>query len=305
MAETITSEVAAPMGETYDVDALLSSFLSDPGEKKAKPETKAEDKPAPKPEEKPAVKAEPEKPKHSKAMIRLGRSLGFTEAEMDAMAEEELEDGVFARQVETAAEAKAAKTQPKPEVKPEEWKPDFGEGVDLSEVDDNIKKALENIAKENAALKKELKSRDEAVVNHHRQSMSERLDGIFSQHPEMFGAGPSAKIGARSKEAARRGSVLHQMDRIAQMNGKADPEADFVAACEAIGFELKKPEGTTVADADTQRWASAGLARPQQRQDEPKPKGDARAEEAAGKALERGGFVVGSDKMVSIDSFPD
>lgn len=298
MPEPIVSEVAAPMGETYDVDALLSSFLSAPGEKKPAP--KSEEKPAPKAEEK--KPEEPAKPKHSKGMIRLGRSLGFTDAEMDAMAEEDLADELVGRQAHVAAEAKA-KPAPKAEEKPAEWEPDFGD-VDLSEVDDNIVKAMKKLAKDNHALRTQLTAKAEEETHRARVTMSERLDGLFSAHPDMFGSGPSAKISARSKEAARRGSVLHQMDRIAKLNGRADPEADFAAACEQIGFELKAAPKEE-ADAEAQRWAKAGLARPQSRRDEPVPKGEARAEAAAEAALERGGYTVGSDKTTRLEDFPD
>lgn len=288
-AETIPSVLPAPKSDTvnfFNLDELLAYEGGEAPAKKAEPE--------PKPEEKPA----PAKVQHSKVALAAGREVGLSVADMEGMTDDELSDEVYLRKSRLLSEREAAAKTAGLE-KAKETPLDFG-GADLSDVDDEIKKALEYVARENAALKAELAGQREAVVRHQTQTVTERLDALFAGNAALFGAQPGARLSARSREAARRSAVVNEMTRMHAAGEKTTLEADFAKACETLGYDA--PPAADAGRADD--WANAGLARPAGRKAAEQPKGEARAANAVSEALEKaGGHVVHGNAR--IEDFPD
>lgn len=298
--ETITSEITEPQGETYT--GLLSTFLSDTGKPAPKEEVEDDDEVVL--EEKPAAKAkaaEPEKPKHAKISLRLGKSVGLSDAEMDALSDEELADEIFARQQELIAERRVAAKAEKPAPKVEdEFKPDWGD-VDPEDIDPGIVKMMNKLAKQNHDLTKQLAQREMTEKQRSVQTLRQRIDAAFETAPEFFGKG---KVGDRSKEAARRSAVVGQLARMQQLGeATGDVEADFAAAVEAVGFDLpKKTDRAKQAEIDA--WNKGGIARPTARKPGDKPKGTDKAVETLDAAMDRNGFITGREASVD-DFLPD
>ena len=288
-AETISSVPPAPDSKTlnfFNLDELLAYEGGEAPAKKAEPEEKPEEKPA------------PTKVNHSKVALAAGREVGLSVADMEGMSDDELSDEVYLRKSQLLNErenaAKAAGLE-----KAKEAPLDFG-GADLTNVDDEIKRALDHVARENAALKAELAGQRDAVTRHQTQTVTERLDALFAGNAALFGAQSGARLAPRSREAARRSAVVNEMTRMHQAGEKTTLELDFAKACETLGYDV--PPAADKGRADD--WNNSGLARPAGRKSAELPKGEARAANAVSEALEKaGGHVVHG--QARIDDVPD
>jgi hypothetical protein len=295
MPEPITPETPKPEAKPvniFDLDTLLDY--------EAHRAPAAETPPPPPPP------AEPAKVKHSRAAVLAGREVGLDPAQMEGMTDDELTDEIYLRkQRMLAEEAREAKGRAAVRVKEEAEANiplDFG-GAKLDDVDDEIKKALEHLARENAALKAQVAQQQEVHVRQQAQTVSERLDALFGGNPEVFGTGPSARLNPRGKESARRNAVIGHLMQLNQSGLKTTLEADFKAACEALGYDAA-PVAQAQAPAPTkEQWDRAGLARPAARTAADPPKGEARAASAIQRKLEENGVSLHGN--AKIEDFPD
>lgn len=155
----------------------------------------------------------PEKQQHSRAVVRLAESFGFTRERIDATTPEVLEELVLERNRWEREEARAARQilgsgiREAPAAS-ERREATVEEEPDLTDVHEPIRKMFERQQKELAALKAERQAEK-------AEAGEREIDNAFKslEDPELFGEGSAKEVGLESEEMERRRAVYARAAR--------------------------------------------------------------------------------------------
>lgn len=231
--------------------------------------------PAPAPEPKPAEK------KHSKATIRLAAELGIPAHEIEALDPDVADERVY--QLTRSRLTSPASPPPPPAPEPKEEEYDLG--IDESEYDEGLVKALKSMGKkflsENKALKAEIEKMNAEKAQQSQSQAVNAIDDAFAKAgmDSFFGKGGRLALADDSFELMRRQTVLSSLQK-KPINDMTLADAIKTRAKELFGVEpqQEKPAGAKQAPPSytPEQWAAGGVAKPTDRE-APEPKGPNRA----------------------------
>lgn len=236
-------------------------------------------------------------PRHSQRLTQRARDWGFSQAQLDSMTSEELNDAIYERQravhlqAEARAEAERKAQQPAPQPKADDE--DDLSGDDLKDWGD----AATPILKRDAVLKAErearkalekrladIEAREKDREVRTQRSLQKRFEQKQEQYKAVFTEDAQGKAKWRAVIAYMQGLEREDTDRL---------ESDFDEGIKLLGFSsppqatatspppppappAKTPEEEKLA-AEREKWAESGSAHASSRSIDELPLGDERA----------------------------
>ncbi len=261
--------------------------------------------------------AKRDKPKHSARVVRLAHEFGFSDATIDNLAPEALEDAVYDL-VKERLQAKAdgskesilagdraqpapAKVQEAVEQETIDWGKD-DEGKPLSE--DDHAPVVRSLAKDNAELKRQLKSLSARLaelegreVARHNESLARRADRVFQKNADLFGAGSVHELDRSSAEYDRRMAVLQAAERI--QGGSI--EERLTKATERLfpGRQSAEKKAEPAVKQREKDWEEGSLSKPTHRKGAAEPPSRSKAVRAVEDYLKQNGADATAEEQLA------
>ena len=229
----------------------------------------------------------------------MAADLGISSEDISAQSPEQLEELVYhlnRQQLDMYRQFQRPET---PAATPQAAAADDDLGLDETQYDEGLVKALKAGRKQVAELKAQLKTVLERDQAREAETTDQILDRVFEQIDDTrFGAGPMRGLAAGSDERQRRQAIVNQANQSKQ--GTLEQRAQ--AAYKLIYGEKPAPaKAAPILDERRKEWNAAGLARPTQRSGSPEPKGVKKAVDTVARIMKEHGQL---DDEELLNGFP-
>ncbi len=264
----------------------------------------------------PVPDATPEPPKHSARSIRLAKEFGLSQQQIDAATPAELEEELYARNMEVLGALRARMSEPRtPPQTPAAPAPDDEFDLKMTAEEEAewdpkhlkvLKKSLE-AAKRVKQLETQLNEQKQEELGRQASARIEAYDTAFATREDVFGKGAVTEVDPQSTEYQRRVAIgrMVESDTSHLSLAKKIDKAIKVMYGDTAPATKKAAEVDAKVEANKNRFKNGTVAKPTHRASRDLPKGEERALKTLSEKFHENGWTDDSFEGIEEKNLPD